>query len=95
MARLRVATGCGLSPFMHNQSTLTNNNFGQKIPDYHMWDLKLNSHYQGWTADVSLNNVLDEKAMDYAIRSTTKAGKYNAQPLPERNITLSVSYNFN
>jgi iron complex outermembrane receptor protein len=72
-----------------------NNNFGQKIPDYHMWDLKLNGHYHGWATDVSLNNVLDEKAIDYAVRSTTTAGKYNAQPLPERNITLSVSYNFN
>ena len=58
-------------------------------------DLKLKGHYHGWAADVSFNNLLDEKAFDYAVRSTTTAGKYNAQPLPERNITVSISYNFN
>jgi iron complex outermembrane recepter protein len=72
-----------------------NNNFGEKIPDYDMWDLKFKGNYQGWTTDLSLNNLLDEKAIDYAVRSTTTAGKYNAQPLPERNITLSISYSFN
>lgn len=72
-----------------------NNNFGQKIPDYDVLDLKLKGHYHGWAADVSFNNLLDEKAFDYAVRSTTTAGKYNAQPLPERNITVSISYNFN
>jgi iron complex outermembrane recepter protein len=72
-----------------------NNNFGQKIPDYDMWDLKFMGDYQNWTADVSFNNLLDEEAFDYAIRSTTTAGTFNAQPLPERNITMSISYNFN
>ncbi len=71
------------------------NNFGQEIPDYDMLDLKLKGDYHAWAVDLSFNNLLDEEAFDYAIRSTTTAGTYNAQPLPERNITISISYNFN
>ncbi|MCZ6804043.1 MAG: TonB-dependent receptor [Proteobacteria bacterium] len=71
------------------------NDFGQKIPDYDMWDLKLTSDYQGWTADLAVNNILDEEAFDFGVRSTFTAGRYNGQPLVERNFTLSIAYNFN
>lgn len=70
------------------------NDFGQKIPSYSFWDLKLSSNYQGWFAELAVNNLLEEEAFDYGARSTAVAGRYNAQPLPERNIYFTIGYNF-
>ncbi len=71
------------------------NDFGQEIPAYDMWDLKLTGDYQSWSGSFSINNVFDEKAFDFGVRSTGVAGRYNGQPLPERNFTISIGYNFN
>jgi iron complex outermembrane recepter protein len=71
------------------------NDFGQKIPDYNMLDLKLSGDYQGWNSSFSINNILEEEAFDFGVRSTAVAGRYNGQPLPERNFTISIGYNFN
>lgn len=71
------------------------NDFGQEIPNYDIWDLKLTGSYQAWSSSFSINNILDEKAFDFGVRSTGVAGRYNGQPLPERSFTISIGYNFN
>lgn len=70
------------------------NDFGQKIPDYDMWDLKLTGEHQGWIASFAINNILEEEAFDFGVRSSVIPGRFNAQPLPERSFILTTGYNF-
>jgi len=70
------------------------NDFGQKIPEYDMWDLKLMGEYEGWIASLAINNILEEEAFDVGIRSNSTPGRFNAQPLPERNFVLKIGYDF-
>lgn len=70
------------------------NDFGQKIPDYNIWDLKLMGGHKGWIASFAVNNILDEEAFDFGVRSTFTPGRYNALPLPERNFIFTAGYNF-
>ncbi len=70
------------------------NDFGQKIPDYNMWDLKLAGEHKGWIASFAINNILEEEAFDFGVRSTRTPGRYNALPLPERNFIFTAGYNF-
>ncbi|RKZ47496.1 MAG: hypothetical protein DRQ58_06570, partial [Gammaproteobacteria bacterium] len=70
------------------------NDFGQKIPDYDIWDMKLMGEHKGWIASFAINNILDEEAFDFGVRSNFTPGRYNALPLPERNFILTAGYNF-
>ena len=71
------------------------NNFGQKIPSYSTIDSKVSFNKGGLDMSFSVNNLLDEKYFDSGVRSTTTAGRYNALPLPERNFSFIIGYNFN
>jgi iron complex outermembrane receptor protein len=70
------------------------NTLGVKIPGYTVTDLKL-SHRQGdWTLSAVINNLFDRKYYNYAVRSQFVADRYNAYPLPERNIGITAEYVF-
>ena len=49
---------------------------------------------RGWRVSAAVNNLLDEKYYNYAVRSQFVADRYNAYPLPGRNFTLTAEYNF-
>jgi iron complex outermembrane receptor protein len=66
----------------------------QKIPAYTTVDLKLMGKNGAWKWQAGVNNLFDEKAFDFGIRSTTSPNTYNAYPLPERNFSLTLGRNF-
>lgn len=66
----------------------------QMIPAYTTVDLKLMGRSGYWTWQAGVNNLFDEKAFDYGIRSTSSPNTYNAYPLPERNLSLTVGRDF-
>ncbi|OGI43948.1 MAG: hypothetical protein A2V92_01775, partial [Candidatus Muproteobacteria bacterium RBG_16_65_31] len=66
----------------------------QKIPDYQTVDVKLGAKYGTWTCQAAVNNLFNEKAFDYGIRSLASSVRYNAYPLPERNFAVSVKKDF-
>jgi len=66
----------------------------QKIPAYTTVDIKLAGENGGWKWQAAVANLFDEKAFDYGIRSTGSPNIYNAYPLPERSLSLSLGRNF-
>ena len=77
--------------FMDNDE---GNTLGMKIPAYSVVDLKLQYRNGPWSMGAAINNLFGEKYYNYAVRSQFVAGRYNAYPLPERNVTLNVAYDF-
>jgi len=70
------------------------NTLGVKIPAYTVTDLKLLHRSGAWTASGAINNLLNEKYYNYAVRSQFTPDKYNAYPLPERNVMMALEYAF-
>ena len=79
------------SQFMDNDE---GNTFGVKIPAYTVADLKLVWQEGSWRVSAAVNNLLNEKYYNYAVRSQFVADRYNAYPLPERNFTMTAEYTF-
>ncbi len=79
------------SQFMDNDE---GNTLGVKIPAYTVADLKLVWQEGGWRVSAAVNNLLNEKYYNYAVRSQFVADRYNAYPLPERNFTMTAEYAF-
>ena len=79
------------SRYFDNDQT---NTFGEKISASTTLDLKLSMRHRPWTLEAAVNNALNEDYFDYGVSSTTTAGKYNAYPAPERNISLSLARSF-
>jgi len=77
--------------FMDNDE---GNTFYTKIPAYTVADLKFVHETGGWRLSAAVNNLLDEQYYNYAVRSQFVADRYNAYPLPERNVTLTAEYAF-
>jgi len=67
------------------------NNFGRRIPAYHVVDLKLQHRIGKLTAWAGINNLFDRKYYAYAVRSLT-TDRFNAYPLPERSFWLGLEY---
>jgi iron complex outermembrane receptor protein len=70
------------------------NDFGKKIPSYAIVDLLASHRYRGYRFAAKIGNLFAEKAYDYGVSSTTSPGVYNAYPLPERTLLLTVSKEF-
>ena len=70
------------------------NDFGRKIPAYSLVDLKLSHEHRDWTAALAVHNLFDREVYDYAVRSTFSPGVFNAYPLPERRVSLSLARAF-
>ncbi|MEQ1774947.1 MAG: TonB-dependent receptor [Burkholderiales bacterium] len=85
-----VATHVG-AQFMDNDES---NTLNVKIPAYTVVDLKLLYRNGPWSVGAAINNLFGEKYFNYAVRSQFVADRYNAYPLPERNATVSVAYDF-
>jgi iron complex outermembrane recepter protein len=75
--------------FMDNDEP---NTLGTKIPSYTLLDFKLTHRIGPWLLAASLNNVLNEKYYNYAVRSQFVADRYNVYPLPERNGLITLEY---
>lgn len=70
------------------------NDFGEKIPDYQVVDLKLTKKLEDLLVSASINNVFDEEYYNFGVNSTFTPGRYNAYPLPERQLNLALEYVF-
>lgn len=70
------------------------NTLGVKIPAYTVADLKLIHRSGAWTLSGAINNLLNEKYYNYAVRSQFTPDRYNAYPLPERNVMMALEYAF-
>jgi len=66
----------------------------EKMPSYIVADMKLSNQYDAWTFSGNVYNVFDEEYLDYGVRSTATAGKYNAYPNPERSFSIEISRSF-
>jgi hypothetical protein len=64
------------------------------IPSYTLMGMKLSGQWEGWDVAAQVNNLLDEPAVDYAVRSTFAPDRYAAYPLPERNFLLTLGRRF-
>jgi iron complex outermembrane recepter protein len=70
------------------------NTFPFRIPAYTVVDLKVTHRRGDWSVSALVNNVLNEKYYNYAVRSQFVADRYNAYPLPERNAMVTLEYRF-
>ncbi len=70
------------------------NTLGVQIPAYTVADLKLVHHSGAWTLSGTINNLLNEKYYNYAVRSGQVPDRYNAYPLPERSMLMMLEYAF-
>jgi iron complex outermembrane receptor protein len=70
------------------------NTLGVSIPAYTLVDLKLTHRWKSWAFAAGVNNLLNRKYYNYAVRSQFVLDRYNAYPLPERNGTISAEYQF-
>ncbi|MBI2297080.1 MAG: TonB-dependent receptor [Betaproteobacteria bacterium] len=77
--------------FMDNDEA---NTLGTKIPAYTVADLKLVHQEGAWRFTAAVNNLLNEKYYNYAVRSQFVPDRYNAYPLPERSFTMTLEYAF-
>jgi len=84
-----LATYVG-SQYMDNDQ----GNTGVKIPAYTVADLKLTWENRGLRLTAAVNNLFGEQYYNYAVRSQFVADRYNAYPLPERNISVTAEYTF-
>ena len=70
------------------------NTLGVKIPAYTVVDLKLLYRRGPWTVGATVNNLFGKSYYNYAVRSQFVADRYNVYPLPERNASLNMAYEF-
>jgi iron complex outermembrane receptor protein len=77
--------------FMENDE---GNTLGTKIPAYTVTDLKLVYRDGPWSVGAAINNLFGRKYYSYAVRSSFVADRYNVYPLPERNASINVKYEF-
>ena len=70
------------------------NTLGQQIPAYTTIDAKLTHTIGAWRLSAAVNNLLNKKYYNYAVRSTFVTDRYAVYPLPERNITVAAEYTF-
>ena len=77
--------------FMDNDE---GNTLGVKIPAYTVVDMKLSYRRGPWRAGLAVNNLIGKSYYNYAVRSQFVADRYNVYPLPERNFSVNVAYDF-
>ena len=91
--RLSGAATYVASQFMDNDEA---NTLGVTIPAYTVVDLKLAHELGPWRLSAGINNLLNRRYFNYAVRSNqlAAADRYNAYPLPERNAAVTLEYAF-
>ena len=70
------------------------NDLGVKMPSYSVVDFKLDHRIGAWLFAGTVNNMFNEKYYAYGVKSQFTPGRYNAYPLPERNVVVSAQYRF-
>ncbi|MDF1630652.1 MAG: TonB-dependent receptor [Alcanivoracaceae bacterium] len=67
------------------------NTFGQRIPSYRRSDLQLKmASPKGYWMRAGVYNLEDKIVFDYGVSSSFSPGVYNAYPLPDRHMMVSV-----
>ena len=67
------------------------NTFAEQIPSYRRSDLQLQaSHHKGYWLRAGVYNLEDKTVFDYGVSSSFSPGVYNAYPLPDRHLMVSV-----
>jgi iron complex outermembrane receptor protein len=72
------------------------NTLAARIPGHTLVDLRAAWDNRSWQFALAVNNVLDRRYFNYAVRSTfaSTADRYNAYPLPGRTALATVAYRF-
>jgi len=65
----------------------------RRMPDYVTVDLKVTHQMRKLLLSMAVNNLFDEKYFSYAIRNSAGTS-FNALPARERNVWLTVKYQF-
>ena len=66
----------------------------RRMPDYMTVDLKVTHQLNKLLLSMAVNNLFDEKYFSYGIRNAAGTS-FNALPARERNVWLTVKYQFN
>ncbi|HKX53770.1 MAG TPA: TonB-dependent receptor, partial [Nitrosospira sp.] len=66
----------------------------RRMPDYVTVDLKVTHQMRKLLLSMAVNNLFDEKYFSYAIRNSAGTS-FSALPARERNVWLTVKYQFN
>ncbi len=69
------------------------NSFGRRMPSYATVDFKATHQMGGVLMSLALNNLLDQKYYTYGIRNNAGTS-FNAYPARERNVWITVKYQF-
>ncbi|HRH81185.1 MAG TPA: TonB-dependent receptor [Thiobacillaceae bacterium] len=77
------------SQYMDNDET---NSFYTRIPAHTVADLRLQRRLGDWRLGLDIRNLLDRKYYEYAVRSQFVADRFNAYPLPERHVLLTLEW---
>jgi iron complex outermembrane receptor protein len=68
--------------------------FGRKMPSYTVVDVKFNHREGAWLLSAAVNNLLNTQYITYGVASTATAGRYNAYPMQQRNLSFVATYQF-
>jgi iron complex outermembrane receptor protein len=68
--------------------------FGRKMPSYTVVDVKFNHCEGAWLLSAAVNNLLNTQYITYGVASTATAGRYNAYPMQQRNLSFVATYQF-
>jgi iron complex outermembrane receptor protein len=66
------------------------NTLDHRIPAYYLVDLKLVQSFGWGRLGATINNLLDEKYYDYAVRSAFTPDRYSVYPLPGRSFAIAA-----
>jgi iron complex outermembrane receptor protein len=89
--RLNAAVNYVGKQYMDNDEA---NNLGVMMPAYTVVDIKATHDVGAWRLALAANNLFDRKYYNYAVKSQFTAGRYNAYPLPGRNLMFTAEYAF-
>jgi iron complex outermembrane recepter protein len=72
------------------------NTLAARIPGYMLVDLRAAWDNRNWQFALAVNNALDRRYFNYAVRSTSAStpDRFNAYPLPGRTALATVAYRF-
>jgi iron complex outermembrane recepter protein len=66
------------------------NTLEHRIPAYYVADLKLTRAFGWGRLAATVNDLLDEKYYNYAVRSAFVPDRYSVYPLPGRSFSLAA-----
>lgn len=70
------------------------NSFSKKIPSYKTLDLQLSKMFGAASLALNVHNLFNEQYYNFGVNSTANPVRFNAYPLPERQVYFTATYSF-